>query len=253
MNRSDEDVARLVLARYGRTYADEAGIRLTDEPGPLFQLLVLVQLLSARIAAGIAVAAAGQLSAAGCTSLESLRDAPRNRVIAALGRAGYRRYDERTATQLRDMAALVRDRYGGDLRRLASAADEDVDRAAGLLQEINGIGPTGAAVFLREVQAVWSWVRPFLDSRAADGAARESGSRRTAASSLGSCRPERSPGSLPRSCGCRSSGSTTPLSRTAERASRGGPGIETTGRGRESRRPRARQSREPPSGPVVMS
>ena len=37
----------------------EAGIDLTDEPAPLFQLLVLAQLLSARIGAGIAVAAAG--------------------------------------------------------------------------------------------------------------------------------------------------------------------------------------------------
>ena len=93
-------------------------------------------------------------------------------MIAALGRGGYRRYDERTATQLREMAPLVLDRYGGDLRRLADAADGDVDRAARLLQEVKGIGPTGAAVFLREVQAVWPWVRPYLDDRARAGARR---------------------------------------------------------------------------------
>ena len=93
-------------------------------------------------------------------------------MIAALGRAGYRRYDERTATQLRDMAELVLDRYGGDLRRLAEEAEEDVDRAAALVQEVKGIGPTGAAVFLREVQAVWPWVRPYLDDRARAGARR---------------------------------------------------------------------------------
>jgi hypothetical protein len=76
----DDEVTGAVLARYGTTYADEAGIQLADEPAPLFQLLVL--------------------------------------------------------------------------------------------QEVKGIGPTGAAVFLREVQAVWPWVRPFLDGRARDGARR---------------------------------------------------------------------------------
>ena len=172
MDLPPEDVARRVLDRYGRTYSDEAGIRLTDEPAPLFQLLVLAQLLSARIAAGIAVTAARELIAAGWTSPDRMRDASRSRVIAALGRAGYRRYDERSATQLRGMAELVLDRYGGDLRRLAAEADRDVDRAAELVQQVKGIGPTGAGVFLREVQQVWPWVRPYLGERVCAGAGR---------------------------------------------------------------------------------
>jgi hypothetical protein len=93
-------------------------------------------------------------------------------VIRALGRGGYRRYDERTATQLLELSQLVLDRYGGDLRRLGEQAQGDVAAAARLLQEVKGIGPTGAAVFLREVQAVWSWVRPYLDDRARAGARR---------------------------------------------------------------------------------
>jgi endonuclease III len=172
MDRSTEDIARTVLDRYGTTFTDDAGIELEDSPAPLFQLLVLAQLLSARIGAGIAVAAAVELSTAGWTTPAAMRDARRPSVIAALGRAGYRRYDERTATQLREMAELVLDRYGGDLRRLAEVAAKDVERAAVLVQEVRGIGPTGAAVFLREVQAVWPWVRPYLDDRARAGARR---------------------------------------------------------------------------------
>jgi endonuclease III len=172
MERTPEDVAHSVLDRYGTTFSVDAGIQLEDAPTPLFQLLVLAQLLSARIGAGIAVAAAGELAAAGWSTPQRLRDASRPRVVAALGRAGYRRYDERTATQLQEMAALVLDRYGGDLRALAEIVDGDVDRAARLVQEVNGIGPTGAAVFLREVQAVWPWVRPYLDERALAGARR---------------------------------------------------------------------------------
>ena len=169
---SDEDTARAVLDRYGSTYAGAAGITLEDRPAPLFQLLVLAQLLSARIGAEIAVAAAGELNAHGWTTPRSMRDAPRSGVTRALGRAGYRRYDERTATQLREMAQLVLDRYGGDLRRLAEHAQGDVGTANRLLQQVKGIGPTGAAVFLREVQAVWPWIRPYLDDRARAGARR---------------------------------------------------------------------------------
>ena len=61
---SDQETARAVLARYGTTYAAEAGIRLRDQPAPLFQLLVLAELLSARIGAGVAVAAAVELRSA---------------------------------------------------------------------------------------------------------------------------------------------------------------------------------------------
>jgi endonuclease III len=172
MDRSPEDLARRVLERHGRTFADEAGIRLADRPAPLFQLLVLALLLSTRIAAGIAVAAAAFLRAGGWTTPQRMRDAPRSALVTSLGRVGYRRYDERTATRLRELAEAVLDRYGGDLRRLAVAGEQDVHRVEALLRQFTGIGPTGAAVFLREVQAVWPWVRPFVDARAGNGAER---------------------------------------------------------------------------------
>ena len=125
MERTAEDVVRRVLDRHGRTFAAKAGIARTDEPAPLFQLLVLAQLLSARIGAGVAVVTARELFRAGWTTPARLRAAGRGAVVGALGRGGYRRYDERTATQLREMAELVLHRYDGDLRRLAEEADGD--------------------------------------------------------------------------------------------------------------------------------
>ena len=59
MDAPTEDIARAVLDRHGthlRRRAPASGS--TDQPAPLFQLLVLAQLLSARIGAGIAVATA---------------------------------------------------------------------------------------------------------------------------------------------------------------------------------------------------
>ncbi|SHH08419.1 endonuclease [Geodermatophilus nigrescens] len=169
---STRDTVRAVLDRYGTTYAEEAGIRLADTPAPLWQLLVLTELLSARIDAGIAVAAAAELREAGHTTPERTRDTTWQERVDALVRGRYTRYDERTATQLGDAADLVVERYGGDLRRLAREADGDPREAARLLQEFPGIGATGASVFLREAQAVWPWLRPYLDDRVLDGARR---------------------------------------------------------------------------------
>lgn len=39
-----------------------------------------------------------------------------------------------------------------------------------MLKQFKGIGDTGADIFLREVQDVWTWVRPHFDERATAGA-----------------------------------------------------------------------------------
>ncbi|PYE18517.1 hypothetical protein DFR67_10496 [Williamsia limnetica] len=156
--------------RAGRTYADEAGITLRDTPVPLFELLVLSMLLSARISAEIAVGTARELFDAGLRNPKAVLDADRSTIIAALGRGHYARYDESTATRLNEGSQLLIDTYNGDLRNLASEADGDTHKAHRLLQEFKGIGPVGADIFLREVQDVWPWVAPFYDSKSIDSA-----------------------------------------------------------------------------------
>ncbi|WP_199256067.1 HhH-GDP family DNA glycosylase [Mycolicibacterium mengxianglii] len=161
-----EQIAKELLDRAGTTYAEDAGITLKDTPMPLFQLLVLCMLASKPIDADTAVRAARELFEAGLRTPESVLKAHRRTMIAAFGRAGYARYDESSATRLTEMAQTVRDTYDGDLRKLAEASGENVEQAAQLLQEFKGIGATGAAIFLREVQAVWPWVQPYFDDRA---------------------------------------------------------------------------------------
>jgi endonuclease III len=166
---TDERVREL-LAGHGTTYAEEAGIKLADKPGPLYQLLVLANLLSARISAGIATAAARELSAAGYRTPEAMSKASWQDRVNALGRGHYRRYDERTATMLGDGAKqLLRD-WRGDLRTLRDKAGGDAAAIADLLTEFPGIGPAGASVFLREVQETWPSVAPYVDDRVIRGA-----------------------------------------------------------------------------------
>lgn len=64
------------------------------------------------------------------------------------------------------------ERWGGDLRRLRQEADGDVGELRRLLQEIPGLGPAGADIFLREAQRVWPEAAPYLDRKALDGAER---------------------------------------------------------------------------------
>lgn len=161
-----------LLGEHGRTYAEDAGIRLRDTPQPLYRLLVLSLLLSARIRSDIAVAAARELSAAGLRSPAAMAAATWQRRVDALGRGGYRRYDERTATQLGDGAVLLSREYGGDLRRLRDAAGGDIGALRRSLRRFPGIGPVGADIFLREAQRVWPDIAPYLDAKALQGAVR---------------------------------------------------------------------------------
>ncbi|MGW5622688.1 endonuclease [Streptomyces olivaceus] len=172
MGRDQQKVVRELVAAHGQTYADEAGIRLKDTPQPLYRLLVLAHLLSARISGSIAVAAARALGEAGLRDPRRMADADWQERVDALGRGGYRRYDERTATQLGEEAELLSDRWGGDLRRLREEAGGEVPEVRRLLQEFNGVGPTGADIFLREAQLVWPEAAPFVDRKALQGAER---------------------------------------------------------------------------------
>jgi len=168
----DERVLRELVGAHGQTYAEEAGIRLKDTPQPLYRLLVLAHLLSARIRGSIAVATARALNEAGLGDPRRMAEADWQERVDALGRGGYRRYDERTATQLGEAAELLTERWGGDLRRLRKEAHGDVTELRRLLQEFPGVGPTGADIFLREAQRVWPEVAPYLDRKALQGAER---------------------------------------------------------------------------------
>ncbi|WP_020575939.1 hypothetical protein [Actinopolymorpha alba] len=168
---SSRAIARALIERHGTTYAEQAGIRLGDAPEPLYQLLVLATLLSARISTAIAVASAAELFAAGYQSARTMSDAAWEDRVEALDRAGYVRYDFRTSTMLGNGATLLLERWAGDLRRLHQEG-RDVDGITRLLREFPGIGPVGASIFCREVQGVWPDLAPYVDQRTLLGAER---------------------------------------------------------------------------------
>lgn len=159
-----------LIREHGQTYASEAGIRVQNGPGSLFQVLCLSLLLSARIRASVAVSAMRALRSEGWTSPKKLVDSTWARRAKVLNESGYARYDERTATMLCETAELLLDRYRGDLRQLRDQAGKDTTRERKFLKEFKGIGEVGADIFFREVQAVWPEVAPFFGAKVLDTA-----------------------------------------------------------------------------------
>jgi endonuclease III len=133
---------------------------------------VLATLLSAPIPASTGITAARELFAAGYRNPKAMSEASWQDRVDALGRGHYRRYDERTATTLGDAADLLSTKWHGDLRKLRDEADGDVRRIKASLTEFPGVGPTGASIFLREVQDVWPTVAPYVDAKVTSGASR---------------------------------------------------------------------------------
>lgn len=170
---SKQAIVRVLLARHGRTYADEVGIRVErNTPAVLFQLLVLALLLSARIAAGHAVSAAKALRKAGLRTPRKMAEASWQDRVDVLTAHGYKRYDESTSRMLGESATLLVERWGGDLRCLREEAGRDVGREHALLRTFKGIGRVGADIFLREVQGAWDEVFPYADDRVRRAAGR---------------------------------------------------------------------------------
>ena len=162
-----EHVVRALLDRHGTTFADELGLDLrTGTPTALFGLLLFAVLSSARIRSTNATTGTRALLDEGWSSPAKLARTSWQQRVTVLNRNGYARYDERTATMLGDLVEQVQERWSGDLRRMRKDADGDVRRLTAHLTDLKGLGPVGAAIFLREVQRCWPEVRPYVDRRA---------------------------------------------------------------------------------------
>ncbi|HEX2102767.1 MAG TPA: hypothetical protein VHF51_03905 [Solirubrobacteraceae bacterium] len=162
-----------MLERHGHTFAQELRIDVVKgTPSPLFRLLVASILLSARIGHRLAVDAARALFEQGWTTARKLDDTTWDQRVRVLNRAGYARYDERTASMLGDTCAILLERYRGDLRRLREEAERDPARERALIKQFKGIGDVGVDIFFREAQVAWDELRPFADRRALDAARR---------------------------------------------------------------------------------
>ena len=142
---SRKRTVEVLLGRHGQTFAEEAHIRLGDDPkpSPLYRLLCLATLLSAPMRSEAAVEASRALSSAGWRTATSMAGSTWQQRVKVLNQNGYARYDESTARMLGDTAEMLLDRWRGDLRRLRDEAERDPELERDLLMKAKGIGGGG--------------------------------------------------------------------------------------------------------------
>lgn len=152
------------------TFAAAAGINLRDTPAPLFRLLVLACLLAAPVQHTAALRAAQALRPLARTAA-SLAGTEPAEVARTMTLAGYWRFHHTKAALLVRAAEHLQERCGGDLRRLYHQAHSVTDLHR-RLRGVPGVGTHAAHIVLREAQAVWPDVQPYLDGRVLTGAER---------------------------------------------------------------------------------
>ena len=164
---SPASTVRTLLKLYGRTFAEDLGIGAeTNEPTPLFCLLISSLLFSTRISHNIALKSARILFERGWTTPERMAATTWAQRVQALDEGGYVRYDERTSTMLAETVQMLLDLYQGDLRNLRIAAERDPARERSLLDQFKGVGDVAVNIFFREAQLAWPELFPFADEKA---------------------------------------------------------------------------------------
>lgn len=165
---AQKDIVKALIDEQGQLYSEEIGADVSrDTPQEMFHWLLASIMLSTRISADLAVRGCAALREEGLHKVDAILDADRKRLVKVLNENGYARYDESTADYIRDTAAMVKEQYGGDIRKMRG---EGADETLKSLQKAKGIGKTGAGIFAREAQLVWDELFPRADGPALDAA-----------------------------------------------------------------------------------
>ena len=85
---------------------------------------------------------------------DAILNAGWDRLVEVLDRGHYVRYDFSTATKLLDVSKSLKEKYGTLTELLQQS--QSIDELSSRLQEIKGIGPKTAEIFLRDMAPIYS-------------------------------------------------------------------------------------------------
>ena len=151
------------------TYSQELGLDLTKE-GDRFKWFIASILFAKRISSQIAKRTYREFEGENIVTPESILEAGWDKLVEVLDSGGYVRYDFSTASNLLEIAASLKEKYGS-LDSLYTQAKDSQDLEKKLL-EFKGVGPTTVNIFLRELKGVWEKAKPRLSPLATEVASR---------------------------------------------------------------------------------
>ncbi|MFI9584367.1 hypothetical protein ACIHCQ_21580 [Streptomyces sp. NPDC052236] len=169
-----KELVEALLDRYGHhSLAEEAEIRLKNQPHTMFQLLQLAALTDARVAPETAVRTLMTLRGRNWSTAGKVRQAGTAEIAKVLADAGYREGDrKRISTAMTDAALHLLEDHGGDLGELREDAEKDPQRERQLLRHFANVDDGVVDAFFREAQLLWQELSPFADKKALDAADR---------------------------------------------------------------------------------
>jgi endonuclease III len=136
--------------RTGRKAIDARELRIDLGSGKerdLFKWFLACLLFGKPIQQEVAARAYAELARDGLVTPRAILDAGWDRLVAALDRGHYVRFDFSTATKLLEVSQALLERYGSLTRLIRQARSRgDLVRR---LQEFKGVGPTTTRIFLR--------------------------------------------------------------------------------------------------------
>jgi len=151
------------------TYSQELGPDLKTEEGR-FKWFLASLLFAKRISSEVAKRTYREFEKEGIITPESITEAGWDKLVEVLDSGGYVRYDFSTASNLLEIAASLREKYGS-LDNLYAQSKDSGDLEKRLL-DFKGVGPTTVNIFLRELKGVWGKARPQLSPLAREVASR---------------------------------------------------------------------------------
>ena len=158
-------LARRLVEELGGRYSRALGVEVDRDGGEVERWALAATLFGNRIPAAVAERAFRVLTEAGVTTLAAAGGRTWDELVELLDRAGYVRYDFRTATRLHALARVIRDEHGGRLSSLGQAV-RDPAELEDRLDALPGWGPVTVRLFLRELRGLWPGAEPPLDERA---------------------------------------------------------------------------------------
>jgi endonuclease III len=135
-----------------KIHAHELGIDLrSGKEKELFKWFLACLLFGKPIQQEVAKKAFLELGKENLSSPDRILAAGWDRLVEALDRGHYVRYDFSTATKLLEVCKELKERYGSVTNLLRSAKDRK--ELENKLLEFKGIGPVTARIFMREMKA----------------------------------------------------------------------------------------------------
>lgn len=136
-------------------HAHEFDLDVMSSDDDMFRWFLLCFLFGKPIQSGVAVRTWELLMQRKLDTPWAILQTPHRKLVSLLDEGGYARYDETTARSLHTCMKQLVDSYDGSLILMYESSETE-DEFSKRLQELYGVGPKIAEIFMRETEELFA-------------------------------------------------------------------------------------------------